>query len=569
MESHLKHSRLSESYSITERTLDSRKQFIVLTQSDFTVLSKLSGWAHDIAPKIAHAFYDHQFSFPQTLSYFQHHSQAKGISLDTLRVALEETQAQYFLQIFEEAASGGNFGVEYFERRLQVGRVHNIIGLPMKWYIGSYTVLFDIVRQELKKSFRFKHSLRDSAERAILTVFNYDMQAVSDAFLLDFADTAGFDLAGVTVAPEADLAEYLRDMRFSFAEEISRYAKALATGDLSIDITPRSERDFVRNGFKTGFSELRAIVSHLNETVAVLESCTGSITESANNTALSAEKVETGSRDQKEAAEQTTLGMREAAKAVEAVATSASDMAHMAQDAAKTAILGGEAVECTVQTMVALQRQMDASSSSIEDLSGKSREVDAIVETISSIAEQTNLLALNAAIEAARAGDLGRGFAVVADEVRKLAERAASSAGEITTLIRAMQEDIGSVIGGISQSHKEVTEGVATSHKAAAALKDIVVSVDSVAAEVTSVSAAAEEMSAQVEEVLATVETVAEAALMNDSAVATMSNDVMLVSCAVDTLGQTTMSLKDALVRFKMQNELQAKDYARSERRAA
>jgi hypothetical protein len=76
-------------------------------------------------------------------------------------------------------------------------------------------------------------------------------------------------------------------------------------------------------------------------------------------------------------------------------------------------------------------------------------------------------------------------------------------------------------------------------------------------------------MSAQVEEVLATVETVAEAALMNDSAVATMSNDVMLVSCAVDTLGQTTMSLKDALVRFKMQNELQAKDYARSERRAA
>jgi methyl-accepting chemotaxis protein len=219
--------------------------------------------------------------------------------------------------------------------------------------------------------------------------------------------------------------------------------------------------------------------------------------------------------------------------------------------------------------MVSLQRQMDASSSSIEGLSTKSREVDAIVETISSIAEQTNLLALNAAIEAARAGDSGRGFAVVADEVRKLAERAASSAGEITTLIRAMQEDIGSVIGGISESHKEVTEGVATSHKAAAALKDIVVSVDSVAAEVTSVSAAAEEMSAQVEEVLATVETVAEAALMNDSAVATMSNDVMLVSCAVDTLGQTTMSLKDALVRFKMQNELQAKDYARSERRAA
>ena len=71
----------------------------------------------------------------------------------------------------------------------------------------------------------------------------------------------------------------------------------------------------------------------------------------------------------------------------------------------------------------------------------RSNEVGQIIEIITAISDQINLLALNAAIEAARAGEAGKGFSVVADEVRKLAEQSASSAHQISTLVREIQND--------------------------------------------------------------------------------------------------------------------------------
>lgn len=168
---------LTTTYRIGEANLSLRRVFIRLRREDVEILRALRGWADRVADTIAREFYDWQFSFPPTRAFFEAFARRHNLSLETLRRRLEKTQADYFRQIFEEAERGGAFGISYFEQRLHIGKVHNVINLPLKWYIGSYALYQDLVRKHLKRHFRFRPWARERAERAIFTVFNYDLQA--------------------------------------------------------------------------------------------------------------------------------------------------------------------------------------------------------------------------------------------------------------------------------------------------------------------------------------------------------------------------------------------------------
>ena len=105
---------------------------------------------------------------------------------------------------------------------------------------------------------------------------------------------------------------------------------------------------------------------------------------------------------------------------------------------------------------------------SMNEISQSSKKIEEIISVIDDIAFQTNLLALNAAVEAARAGEQGKGFAVVAEAVRALAQRSASSAKDISSLIKDSVSQVergseiadtsGEVLANIVNSIKKVSD---------------------------------------------------------------------------------------------------------------
>lgn len=188
---------LSEKYALNEANLAERKRYIGLTRDDIRVLARIARWAKSMAGKMIRELYDFQFSFPQTKAFLEQHALEKNMSTAELRRVLEQTQLRYFQQIFDEALAGGKFGIDYFERRLDIGLRHNQINLPPKWYIGTYSRYRQLFKKHLRRRFFFRPWLRQRALDAMEKIFNLDLQAVVDAFLLNLFSSYGVDLNSV------------------------------------------------------------------------------------------------------------------------------------------------------------------------------------------------------------------------------------------------------------------------------------------------------------------------------------------------------------------------------------
>jgi methyl-accepting chemotaxis protein len=116
-----------------------------------------------------------------------------------------------------------------------------------------------------------------------------------------------------------------------------------------------------------------------------------------------------------------------------------------------------------------------ATNASLEKLQDKIRRIEKIVDTIQNVSIQTNMLAVNGFVEAATAGEHGRGFSVVAGDIRNLASESAENGDKIKDLVREIQNQMGRVLGDITQSESASKE--ATGYIQVAVQKNGVVTV--------------------------------------------------------------------------------------------
>jgi heme-based aerotactic transducer len=415
-----------------------RKAFTGIDADTTARLAALEPTVDAVSDDLVEAFYE-------TL---QAHAETRAILGRSTRTIdqLKGTQREYL-----QTLTTGEYGHDYFANRARIGKIHDMLDLGPKVYLGAFTVYYEGLFAALAKRSLAAHS--DDAPAAVETLLA-DALAVVRLLSLD-----------QQVAMDTYIHSYSQQAREALDRQLS-----LAE---SID------------------TEVRDAIDDLQTAAAEVDRGTTSIRELAGEQSEDASTI---------ADETTTL-----TATIEEIAATTSEVGKQTSHATDLAGNGRENAQVAIESMTEMTDAAGRVSEDMSRLRERTDDIDRFVEIIDNISGRTNLLALNASIEAARAGESGAGFAVVADEVKQLAEASKEQVEQIDAIVAGIRAESVTMTESLDDATETIRGGVVAVRQTvddleaiATAVAEVSTSIDEVAAATDSQAASSEEVSAMV-----------------------------------------------------------------------
>jgi len=424
---------LTETMGIDKSEQQQRLDFVGLNNEDAMILKQLSMVVEPHVDDIVEKFYNKISQYSELTKIIND----TGINLEHLKAA----QRAYIMEIFN-----GDYGSEYFERRLHIGVAHHRIGLTPRWYLGSYATYMQLLIPVILRKLWWRPGKAMLSIQALGKILSLDSQLAIDTYingLVKDRNTATLS----TKELKQRIAHYL--------DLVGDVANGNLSGRVNVD----------------GKDELAQLGIDLNHMVESLASMAGSVTESSNSILDTAREVKSavaaqssGASQQASAINQTTTTLEE----INATAQQNLEKATSLYDVTKLAKSEGNdglvAVETAIVAMHDIHGNMEDISTHITELNERLQQIEEITNTVDDLAQQSRMLALNASIESAKAGEAGRGFSVVAEEVKELAEQSRQAAAQVKSILSevsgASKRAVQSVASGNAGADKgaELTE---------------------------------------------------------------------------------------------------------------
>ncbi len=291
------------------------------------------------------------------------------------------------------------------------------------------------------------------------------------------------------VAEISPLAAHLRDRGVEVQLAFSRLREGVTVGrtsaegifasvgelDRALEQT-RSHLDAIARSTGDNSSSLVQMSASIDEVAETADQLAQHVTDTASNVFQMVESIGDVAESVEGLAgetEVTVSSMSQIDASTRQIEENAREAAGLSGRMAEAAREGSRDVQETLRGIHASYEVIRETAKAMDELADGSRAIGSVVKIINEINDKTKLLALNAAIIAAQAGEHGKSFAVVANEIQNLSDRTTASTGEISRIIRGIQERTQAAAEAVGRGEDATARSVQLAERAGESLRRI------------------------------------------------------------------------------------------------
>ena len=475
---------LVERIGLDEDEVEWRKHFIGFDEEDEQRLSDLEPLLRDNREEIADDFYENILQYQGTREVIDR--SPKGVE------ALKQTQQAYLVSL-----ATGSHDLSYFENRTRIGKLHEMLDMPLKHYVGQYGVYYDLLLSRMNE--RVQDQVVGSIEEWV-----EEREAESDeGGIGKVVGALGFG-GGDDETDDGLEESFEAAVRDSIDDGMMDILSLLRIINLDMQVATDTYVDSYAKRLEESV-ERRKRLAHEVETD--VQAPLSELHESGEIVSKRAEAISQHTESQAAGVTRAARELDEVSAAVEEVASVADEVSDESARTEQLAAEGVDAADDALDELEAIENATDRVADAADSLAERTEEIDEVVDRLDDLAERTTVLAANAKIESSRGGGGGDTMGVIANEVRSFAEQTKSDLEEIETAVEALREDASATVATTEETVMRVDAGTDRVRETVHSLESIHEAAQKTATGMEDVAAAADQQARGVE---ATAETLAD-----------------------------------------------------------
>ncbi len=494
-----------------------RKSFIEFDETDEKRLDDLEPLFRANQEQIAEEFYENLLQYDQAIDVIER--SPKGVE------SLKQTQRAYLVSL-----ATGSYDEAYFANRARIGKLHELLDMPLKQYVGQYGVYYNLIFNRLND--RIQKQVLEAIEEWAEDQHDEQGGIESVASMLGFGEK--------DEGPTIDEA-FESTVRDAIDDGMMDLLSVLRILNLDMQIAVETYVDSYAQRLERSLEQRQKLA---REVEADVQQPLDGLHEVSETTANKAEAISSHTTAQANAVNRAAGELQEISAAVEEVSAVAQSVSTQSERAEQLASAGAKSADDALDELEAIEAATERVAEAAEDLESRTDEIDRVLDQLSDLAHRTTLLATNAKVESNRTGDGTAALEIIAEEVRSFATQTKSDLSAIENAMEGVHDDVevtieaaNDVVDRVDEGSKQVKETVGsfeTVHDAArqtAAGMDEVATASNEQAESVVVTAdTVEEISESANQLSAVAESLAAASEQQAATIAEIRETVVRLS---------------------------------------